>query len=296
METIRVGSLGAGVQSSTMIFLCNDGLIKAPDFWVFSDTMAEPESVYSWLNYLKSVCRQEIIITCKGDIAKDTLSGSRFASIPFYIKKSEEVLAGEVTEWRQELSEFCQKYQAKWSTARKILREKPKQIVMGQRQCTAEYKIKQIQKCVRERLGYKKGQIVKHKVEMLLGISTDEIQRMKLSREKWIENVYPLIDLDWSRKDCYKYFDDRSKQRPPRSACWMCPFKTDKEWLHDKENNPKEFKLAIEFDAKIRTLPKFKHQNFLHKSCKPLGEVRFKQTKVSRQISFLDECEGMCGI
>ena len=60
------------------------------------------------------------------------------------------------------------------------------------RQCTADYKIKPVVKKIRELLGYSKGQRVglKTKVEMLLGISTDELRRMRMNKLRYIENQY----------------------------------------------------------------------------------------------------------
>ena len=39
-------------------------------------------------------------------------------------------------------------------------------------------------------------------VELWLGISTDEAIRMKPSRDRWIQNRYPLIEAGMSRRDC----------------------------------------------------------------------------------------------
>jgi hypothetical protein len=35
-----------------------------------------------------------------------------------------------------------------------------------------------------------------------MGISIDEVQRLKTNRMKYIENQYPVIDKYISRKDC----------------------------------------------------------------------------------------------
>ena len=51
--SIRVISLGAGVQSSTMMFLAYDGVIKNVDAAIFADTGNEPKAVYEYLELLK---------------------------------------------------------------------------------------------------------------------------------------------------------------------------------------------------------------------------------------------------
>ena len=75
---------------------------------------------------------------------------------------------------------------------------------MLRRQCTADYKIKPVVKKVREMLGLKWGEKRKKgtRVEMIMGISIDEIFRMKTNQIKYITNVYPLIDAKLSREDC----------------------------------------------------------------------------------------------
>jgi len=62
----------------------------------------------------------------------------------------------------------------------------------GFRSCTDRFKIR----CIRK---YLRSENVK-KAVMLLGITTDEIQRVKPSDVQWIVNEYPLIDQEVSRK------------------------------------------------------------------------------------------------
>jgi len=53
-ERVRVLSLGAGVQSSTLAFLYQNGVLKpAPHFAIFADTQTEPKAVYDYLELLK---------------------------------------------------------------------------------------------------------------------------------------------------------------------------------------------------------------------------------------------------
>jgi 3'-phosphoadenosine 5'-phosphosulfate sulfotransferase (PAPS reductase)/FAD synthetase len=50
---LRVLSLGAGVQSSTMLLMACEGLIERPDCAIFADTGWEPGKVYRWLKVLE---------------------------------------------------------------------------------------------------------------------------------------------------------------------------------------------------------------------------------------------------
>ena len=127
---------------------------------------------------------------------------------------------------------------------------------------------------------------------MLMGISKDEVFRMKPNRLPYITNVYPLIDKNMRRQNCvdwfYKYFD----KTPPRSACIYCPYKGDKEWKHLRENNPEEWKEVIEFDKKIRNNSRKKEiEVYVHRSCKPIGEVDLDIQ--DNQLDLFDNvCEG----
>ena len=49
---LRILSLGAGVQSSTLALMIEKGLIPKVDAAIFSDTMGEPVAVYDFLKML----------------------------------------------------------------------------------------------------------------------------------------------------------------------------------------------------------------------------------------------------
>jgi hypothetical protein len=67
---------------------------------------------------------------------------------------------------------------------------------MLRRQCTSDYKIKPVVQKIRELLGLEKNEKRKKgtKVDLLMGISQDEISRMKRNPIKYINNVYPLVE------------------------------------------------------------------------------------------------------
>tara|TARA_R110001606_G_scaffold340650_1_gene488896 strand:- start:353 stop:583 length:231 start_codon:yes stop_codon:yes gene_type:complete len=52
-QHIRILSLGAGVQSSTLALMIEKGLVPMIDAAIFADTGAEPKKVYEWLNWLE---------------------------------------------------------------------------------------------------------------------------------------------------------------------------------------------------------------------------------------------------
>ena len=63
--TMRILSLGAGVQSSCLALMAQEGLTKhKPDYMIFADTGWEPSFVYEHVEYLKKAITICPIITC----------------------------------------------------------------------------------------------------------------------------------------------------------------------------------------------------------------------------------------
>ena len=64
-----------------------------------------------------------------------------------------------------------------------------------------------------------------------------------------------------------------------------------------KEQDKDSWNDAVDFDNKLRNRnSNFKHEQFLHRSCLPLNEIDFENLEDKGQLSFLGECEGMCGV
>ena len=264
---LRVLSLGAGVQSSTLALMIEHGDIPMVDCAIFADTMAEPKEVMDHLSWLKGKLSYPLHIVSKGNLTEDTIdivegrSHRKFMDIPFYTVNKE--------------------------TGKKGLLK---------RQCTSDYKITPVHQKIRQLLGLQKGEKRKRgtEVELLMGISIDEIVRMKENNVPWVKNVFPLIDNNISRQDCKNWFNERYQRQLPRSACIYCPYKTNGEWQYMKNEMPQEWDRAVEFDRKIRYGTTTEDSVFVHRSCKPLEEVTFKEEDT--QYSLLDECDGMCGV
>jgi len=140
------------------------------------------------------------------------------------------------------------------------------------------------------------------KVNNLMGISIDEVQRIKTNYLPWIENIYPLVENRISRSDCINWMKKNNYPEPPRSACTFCPYHSNKEWLRIK-SNPEEWEEVVKLDKKIRGGISLKYKEkanyqselYLHPDCIPLDEVHLEAGK-DQQNMFDEECEGMCGI
>tara|TARA_R100001509_G_scaffold142513_2_gene97948 strand:+ start:207 stop:725 length:519 start_codon:yes stop_codon:yes gene_type:complete len=172
---------------------------------------------------------------------------------------------------------------------------------MGRRQCTFDYKIVPLNKKIRSLLGYKPRQrIPVGNVQVWVGISTDEAVRMKPSRERWIENIWPLIDAGMSRHDCVRWFEENYPDRNlQKSSCLGCPFHNDAAWRELKNGNPDEWRDVVHVDSQIRHGGSGDKTNkqFMHRSLQPIDEVDFRNLEDMGQLNFFDEeCEGMCGV
>jgi len=259
-------SLGAGVQSSAMLVCSCKGLYNVPraDVAIFADTGDEPQWVYDYLAILTEWSDIPVVIAKKGHLSVDLIQrnkdGKRAASIPVFMDTGDRT-------------------------------------GLLMRQCTREYKVEPIEKKVRELLGYKPRQRIKERVQALLGISIDEVIRMRPSRTRWITNAHPLIDAGLNRFSCLRICKEAGLPEPKRSACVFCPYHSNKYWMELKDNHPKEFKRAVDFDVQIRDMSMggLDHPAFLHRSLMPLSEVNFDDSKGQMEM-FGEECEGVCGV
>ena len=267
-KSLTVISLGAGVQSSTMAIMAAKGDLPPVDCAIFADTGNEPKMVYAYLELLKKILPYPIHIVSKGNIMQDMLDAkgkSNFVVAPYFTQNK--------------------------TTGKKG---------MVMRQCTNDYKIQEIRKKIRELCGVEKGKhFPKDKyVEQWIGISTDEVGRMKPARDKYIYNRHPLIEAEMSRQDCIDYLKKNDIPLPEKSACIVCPYHNDAYWHFMKTERPSEFADAVDFDKQVRNISrKEDEQLYSHRSCKPLDEVEFDKKETDKQLDmFNNECEGMCGV
>ena len=279
----NVLSLGAGVQSSAMALMAMHGEITPkPDFAIFSDTQAEPDSIYKWVDYLESKLDYPLIRVTAGNLTDATLS-------PAYRTKD--------TAGGKKGSSYMPKLIPMFGKSP----TGEKQASLG-RACTKDFKINPIFKEIKRYYGVK-PRSQKQAITQWVGISYDEIQRMREDPKPWLKNRYPLIELNMHRWHCKEWMKKNGYPEPPRSACYYCPFHSDDEWRHLRNNDPKFFKKAIEYDKALREKFKehdshFKMEVYLHRSCEPLGEINFDNEidKGQLDFDFQSECQGMCGV
>lgn len=276
MTLLRILSLGAGVQSTTLALLAAHGIIgPMPDGAIFADTGAEPAAVYKHLDWLSSgVLPYPVHRVAEGDLGK--IIGQKRPTgkwvhmpIPAFIASSNGGRAA-----------------------------------LLNRSCTQDYKIRPIRRKVRELAGLTRKRSPKEPVvEQWIGISCDEAQRMKDSREPWVRHRYPLIELGMTRADCLKWIAAHGYPTPPKSSCTFCPFHDAEQWKATKAD-PEAWAQALEMDERIRHLwaGRVPSPLYLHRSLKPLAEaVAELEAKTVLDVDdnldlFTNECEGMCGV
>jgi hypothetical protein len=122
-----------------------------------------------------------------------------------------------------------------------------------------------------------------------LGMSTNEIERMKPSGLNWYRHVYPLIEIvKMSRSQCHALVTGYGWP-VAKSRCWMCPNMSVGDWRDLKKDEPENFVKAVEFDDEIRQ----RDPNvYLHRSALPLAQA---VEVTEAQETLFDGCDsGYC--
>lgn len=257
---LRVLSLGAGVQSTTLLLLSAEGRLPRLDAAIFADTGWEPRRVYEHLDRLEREVAQPAGIPIyrvraksaggqrvSGDLRADSLDAGAFVRIPVFVRNRSGTGAA-----------------------------------MVRRQCTEEYKLKPIKAKIRKMLGYPHPKPVPPGtvVEQAIGISRDEFERVKDADVRYLRNVFPLLNMDgaadgrvgWTREDCRRYLRSHGWASTPKSACIGCPFHGNAQWRELRDEHPEEWADAVDFDHRMRQtrLRGIKEAPFLHRSLLPL--------------------------
>lgn len=265
---MRVLSLGAGVQSTTLALMAAHGEIEPPDCAIFADTLWEPQAVYDHLAWLRSsnVLPFPVRVVTAGNLRDSIVNrrnttGGRFAAIP-------------------------------WHTVNPDGSEG-----MGRRQCSSEYKLEPIMREIRRLLG-KPGRayIRPGAVEVLIGISWDERDRVNVARQKYMTNRYPLLDRQLRRHDCLLWLERHGYAQPPKSSCIGCPFHNNTYWRELRDKYPTEFADACDADRRLRegNSRGIRATEYMHPSRKPLAEVDLSAP--AQTDMFRNECSGSCGV
>jgi len=75
----------------------------------------------------------------------------------------------------------------------------------------------------------------------LIGFSTDEARRARLSTEDGVENRFPLLEKEIDRKGCKDIIRDADLPIPIKSGCYFCPFQRKGQWKLLRKRHPDLF-------------------------------------------------------
>ena len=258
---MKIISLGMGVQSTALYLMSSLDYIERADCAIYADLMSEKPTTEKLVEYLLDWKKHNNgidIHIVEADIYTDIINGVNSDGKPFVTIPAFSESGG-----------------------------------MVQRQCTGEYKIKTVKNKIRELYGLKYRQRMKP-TELWLGISTDEIERAKISQMYNVEYKYPLIDERISRSDCKAFLEERSFHNVPKSSCVFCPYQHNRQFKEIKENFPKQWDKIVAVDKAIRNKSKRGEEDklFLHRSLKPINEVYLQE---DQEELFMCE-EGFCGL
>lgn len=254
---MRVLSLGAGVQSSTLLLLACEGELQI-DAAVFADTQWESAATYrhlAWLEAQAAAAGIPVERVTAGSLRADALRGQSESWMPLHARN----LDGRPT--------------------------------MLKRQCTRNYKVRPIRQAIR-RLMTARGVAT---CTQVIGISLDEVLRMRTSDVQYLRNEYPLVDRRMTRADCLAWMARRDYPTPPKSACIACPFHDDRYWRELRDTSPVEWADAVDFDTAIRN--QHAGASYVHRGLVPLAEADIRSVQERGQLDlFENECAGVCGV
>lgn len=265
----RVGtilSLGGGVQSSVLALMSARGDLPRVDCAVFADTRWEPAPLYAHLDWLEA------------EIAA--------SPHPFPVHR---VNAGNL---RADVMRL------RTNSKGKPYSPIPSHVEgrgIRKRQCTTQYKIRPIERLLRRLYQPRAGA---EYVAQWMGISLDEIHRVKQTPTKWIRSVWPLVDARITRASCLGWFERRYPGRElAKSACIGCPYHSRAYWRALRRRHPDQFADALEVEQAMQAAEQ-RHglaRSFLHADSRPLGDAVPAPDAHQQQISLFDGADDECG-
>lgn len=248
MKRTQIWASGGGVQSAAIAALIVQGKLR-PDLAVIVDTGREQSTTWDYMESIVSPALASVGVTLH------RVKKAAYATVDLFGgKDGESLLIPAFTNQSGDIG--------KLPTF-----------------CSNEWKTRVMQRWATDR-GVKES-------TTWIGISVDEMHRMKLSKGKWGYR-HPLIELGMNRGDCEALVKRMGWPKPPRSSCWMCPNHTQEEWRDIKENKPEDWRRAVLFDKYIRIQDA---NAYVHHDCKPLDQVDLED---QNGVLFSHCDSGMC--
>jgi len=260
--TIKVLSLGWGVQSWTLAAMSALGELEPVDFAVHADTTWERKQTYEfaqrWTPWLEQHGVKVVTVQDEAQAHKVSTSNT---DIPAFTVDIANDVQGQL-----------------------------------RRQCTGRWKITPMRRLIAAELQRRELDKTPGIVEQWLGISEDEWHRAKDSDVRYINHRYPLLEKGMRRGDCVTWLERNGLEVPGKSACVFCPYHNRLAWEEMKRNEPEDWAVAVEIDLQIRNV-RPPYPLFVHSARVPLKEaVSIPEDKGFSQLGIFDaECDsGHC--
>lgn len=243
----QVWSCGGGVQSTAIAVLICQGRLPKPDVAVMVDTGRENSGTWAYLDRYTRPALREAGVTL------ETIKATDWGADIAVFESGQPIIPAFTTQSGEpsKLSTYCS---GSWK-----------------RDTQARYF---------RSLGVKQA-------DQWIGFSLEEQRRLRPDRRQWLRMQYPLIELRMNRASCISLVESAGWPPPPRSSCWMCPNKSDREWIDLRDNWPADFAEACRLDERIREQDP---HAWLHKQCIPLAQVKLED----RDALFTGCASGMC--
>jgi hypothetical protein len=345
LPPFRAFAFGAGVQSKTLLYHIvleepaqfGDRTWRGffpggnPEVILFADTQAEPYAVMDAVDEARIHAEAAGIpfeVVTMGDLAHPPMTSTGVQSIfvPLFTiategrweKKTTTTNPFDVTRWTQLqlLVEKTGDARARAELATIATTDidvwiPPGELGQLRRQCTGRYKIEIMVERAKQLAG-------RRPIEMWLGVSMDEIERVKTGPTDRIRYFYPFIFdqrvdspdayRDYghfapaSRHDCLRFLE-AIESPPVKSACVFCPYRSEWAWAKMAAEDPESFERACEYDERMRHA-RPGYECYVHRSRTPLRTVQFEANAPTKLSLFGDTdmsqsggCEeGYCGL
>lgn len=255
MKIINVLSWGGGTQSTALMLMMLEQK-KPLDYIIFADTKNESEMVYSQIfkiqKYVKDTYNFDIIITKKNkelksdvEVIKMIKDGLNYRSSDYADLYQSHILYFQGHLKSIDVMPFWTRNKTTGSVGKTPFKA-----------CTMAFKVNQIMREIREREGIKILSPKRHKINLYIGYSVDEISRVKPNPLSYAENFAPLVDIQATKEDCVNYVEKRLGFKPKSSVCNMC-YANDFNRVYDIYTNDKQgWNKLLELDRVMENKPK----------------------------------------
>lgn len=239
---IRSVSIGGGVQSTVLALLADRGSFGArPDIGLWADTGWDPPHVQEMVEWL----------TGQVSFPVERVRATRAASLAAHTSA-----AGSF-----------------YLIPAHLTAPDGKQL-LAHRRCTAVFKLDPLHRRLKQLVG------PRGRAEAWLGITVEEMHRMKQSTVEWCPTRWPLIEVNMTRRDCLAWWEENAPAGAPalrRSACVGCPFHTTEEWAELGRLNAAEIAAAAQVEADLQAKVRAERPGapipWLHRRRVPLAEA-----------------------